>query len=133
LTKALYSLLTSANDNMAAPQMPKTPARPAEPLLASQVISDQELYHLLEAACNGDGAKKRNQGELLSVGIKSLDDALGGGIVGGRVVGMSDEAGAGGSAVSSTRTRRMGWIAAKSKGYHADMHSSVDCCSRDLY
>jgi len=76
-------------------------ARPAEPLLASQLIGDQGLDELLESVCN---VKIQHQngfgGSVLQTGVRSLDDAFGGGIQSGRVVGVSGEAGTGGSEVS---------------------------------
>ncbi|KAI4651832.1 hypothetical protein J4E93_002028 [Alternaria ventricosa] len=78
-------------------------ARPAEPLLASQLIGDQDLDELLESVCNVDLQHKDGVARnLLQTGVKSLDDAFGGGIKSSRVVGVSGEAGAGGSEVCST-------------------------------
>ena len=76
-------------------------ARPAEPLLASQLIGDQDLDELLESVCNVNLQHQNGVGgNVLQTGVKSLDDAFGGGIQSGRVVGVSGEAGAGGSEVS---------------------------------
>lgn len=56
--------------------------RAAEPVLASTLVSDEDLNDLL-------GAKKRT--DSIWTGIKSLDDALGGGLECGRVVAVSGE------------------------------------------
>ncbi|KAI4630694.1 hypothetical protein J4E80_001632 [Alternaria sp. BMP 0032] len=75
-------------------------ARPAEPLLASQLIGDQDLDELLESVCNVNLQHQNGVGEnVLQTGVKSLDDAFDGGIQSGRVVGVSGEAGAGGSEI----------------------------------
>ncbi|KAF2824794.1 hypothetical protein CC86DRAFT_353369 [Ophiobolus disseminans] len=75
-------------------------ARPAEPVLASALLGDGELDALVEGMC-GVGLRKRDGGERLPIGVKSLDDALGGGLLGGRVVSVSVE-GTGGSEVCRT-------------------------------
>ncbi|KAI4628785.1 hypothetical protein J4E83_003338 [Alternaria metachromatica] len=78
-------------------------ARPAEPLLASQLIGDQDLDELLESVCNVNLQHQNGVGaNVLQTGVKSLDDAFGGGIQSGRVVGVSGEAGAGGSEICCT-------------------------------
>jgi len=93
------------NSDMAAAQLAldrlSILARPAEPLLASQLIGDQDLDELLESVCNVNLQHHNGvEGNVLKIGVKSLDDAFGGGIQSGRVVGISGEAGAGGSEVS---------------------------------
>lgn len=76
-------------------------ARSAEPLLASQFIGDQDLDELLESVCNVNLQHQTGViGNVLKTGVKSLDDAFGGGLQSGRVVGVNGEAGAGGSEVS---------------------------------
>jgi predicted ATP-dependent serine protease len=76
-------------------------ARPAEPLLASHLIDDEELDELLESVCNATlGRKEKSEKERLQTGVKSLDDALGGELQSGRVVEVSGEVGAGASEVS---------------------------------
>jgi RecA/RadA recombinase len=76
--------------------------RPAEPSLASHLISDEELDELLESVCNVNVQRKKGgRGERLQTGVKSLDDAFGGGLQSGRVVGVSGEVGAGTSEVSN--------------------------------
>lgn len=75
--------------------------RPTEPLLASQVLSDEELDTLMEGWGDGGIRQRRDGAALLRAGVKSLDDALDGGLRAGTVVGVSSEAGGGGSAVSS--------------------------------
>ncbi|KAI4714664.1 hypothetical protein J4E89_000345 [Alternaria sp. Ai002NY15] len=78
-------------------------ARPAEPLLASQLIGDQDLDELLESVCNVNLQHQNGVGGIvLKTGVKSLDDAFGGGIQSGRVVGVSGEAGAGGNEICCT-------------------------------
>jgi RecA/RadA recombinase len=57
-------------------------ARPAEPVLASLLVSDEELDGLL-------GARQRM--DVVGTGIKSLDDALDDGLEGGRVIAVSGE------------------------------------------
>ena len=74
-------------------------ARSAEPLLASQLISDEDLDSLLESVLKVNIGTRSSRKERLGTGVKSLDDALNGGLEGGRVVGISGEAGAGGSEV----------------------------------
>lgn len=81
--------------------MNESSARPAEPLLAAQLLGDEELDELLEDACSiGEKRKRRNKEKLLDTGVKSLDRALDGGLEVGKVVSISCEAGAGGSEVS---------------------------------
>jgi hypothetical protein len=57
-------------------------ARPAEPVLASLLVSDDELDGLLSA---------RKRTDLVGTGIKSVDDALDGGLDGGKVIAVSGE------------------------------------------
>lgn len=110
------------NDDMAAAQLAldglSISARPAEPLLASQLIGDQDLDELLESVCNVNLQHKHGVGkDVLQTGVKSLDDAFGGGMQSGRVVGVSGEAGAGGGEVSITTVDVMQQhIAKKSRG-----------------
>ncbi|KAH6875656.1 hypothetical protein BKA58DRAFT_125827 [Alternaria rosae] len=78
-------------------------ARPAEPLLASQLIGDQDLDELLESVCNVNLQHKHGVGkDVLQTRVKSLNDAFGSGIQNGRVVGVSGEAGAGGGEICCT-------------------------------
>jgi predicted ATP-dependent serine protease len=74
-------------------------ATPADPILASHLTSDEELDKVLEGVHN-DGFRK--QKERLETGVKNLDDALSGGIVAGRVVGISGDVGKGASEVTRT-------------------------------
>ena len=81
-------------------------ARPAEPLLASSLIGDEELEGVVAGSV---GPRQKRRGESLRTGVKSVDEALEGGLEGGQVVGVS--AGQGGSGVevgfsTSTRPRR---------------------------
>ncbi|KAI4655048.1 uncharacterized protein J4E79_008113 [Alternaria viburni] len=78
-------------------------ARPAEPLFASQLIGDQDLDELLESVCNVNLQHQNGVGgNVLQTEVKSLDESFGGGIQSGRVVGVSGEAGAGGSEMCCT-------------------------------
>lgn len=77
--------------------------RAAEPLLASTLIGDGELEGLAEEVLDEKGGARRKE-KLLETGIKSLDDALEGGLEGGGVVGVSGEVGAGGIEVSDVFT-----------------------------
>ena len=87
---------------MAAPQESnESSARPAEPLLAAQLMSDEELDELLENACSIGSRKRRDASNSLVTGVKSLDNALDGGLEGGKLVSISSEIGAGGSEVST--------------------------------
>jgi predicted ATP-dependent serine protease len=70
---------------------------PAEPLLASSLISNSELDAILD---NITSPGVRNKSVRLATGVRSVDDALCGGLVGGRVVSVSGEAGGGSSEVS---------------------------------
>ncbi|KAH7382222.1 hypothetical protein BKA66DRAFT_570517 [Pyrenochaeta sp. MPI-SDFR-AT-0127] len=89
---------------MAAPQaFSDADARPAEPLLAAQLLSDEELDELLDDICGVDLGKRRRDGvNVLSTGVKSLDDALDGGLEDGRVVSGSFEPGGGGNELCQT-------------------------------
>jgi len=75
-----------------------TEARPADPLLASSLLGDEALEGLVEGICRV-GPKR---GDGLRTGVRSLDDALDGGLRGGRVVGIWGE-GTGGSEVSESK------------------------------
>lgn len=77
-------------------------ARPAEPLLASSLVADGELEVLFERVVGAvKGGRRRDGGERLETGVRSLDEALGGGLEVGRVVGVSCEAGGGMGDVST--------------------------------
>jgi RecA/RadA recombinase len=60
-------------------------ARSAEVLLARAMVGEEELDALLE------GLSVKKMGERLRSGSKSVDDALEGGLVDGRVVGIWGE------------------------------------------
>jgi RecA/RadA recombinase len=79
-------------------------AIPVEPMLASCLISDEELDEFLEGDQNDDFRKKK---ERLTTGVKNVDDALGGGIVAGRVIGISGEVGKGASEVNRNHSWQM--------------------------
>lgn len=72
-------------------------ARPTEPLLASALIDDEELDGLFGSEGLGSMLTK-NEGAPIT-GAKSVDEALGGGLESGRVVGVWSEVGAGGMEV----------------------------------
>ncbi|KAF2449770.1 hypothetical protein P171DRAFT_480835 [Karstenula rhodostoma CBS 690.94] len=61
------------------------PARPAEPLLASAVITDEELGRLFEDTIGGKPLVTRSE-SVLKTGSKSVDASFGGGLEGGRVI-----------------------------------------------
>lgn len=82
-----------------------TSTRPAEPLLASHLIGEEDLEELLASVCNVNfQSKKKAEENRLQTGLKSLDEALGGGLKGGRVVGISGPVGAGANEVSKSKT-----------------------------
>ncbi|KAL5441862.1 hypothetical protein PMIN06_009213 [Paraphaeosphaeria minitans] len=74
------------------------PARPAEPILASAAITDEELGRLFDEVISGKPRPTKSEG-VLRTGSQSVDAALGGGLVGGRVVGVWGEAGGGGGEI----------------------------------
>lgn len=78
------------------------------PILASTLLDDDDLDALVGELLVGDGhgterKKKmimRNQDErALEIGVKEVDELLGGGVKGGRMVGVSGEVNGGGEAV----------------------------------
>lgn len=71
-------------------------ARPAEALLASLVLREEELEEVMEGFWRKGGGEEGR----LGTGVGSLDRALEGGLDGGRVVGVGAEAGGCGSEVS---------------------------------
>lgn len=75
-------------------------ARPAESLLASAVITDEELGQLFEDVNGGKPLPARSAGVLKS-GSTSVDATLGGALERGRVVGVWGDAGGGDSEVGS--------------------------------
>lgn len=77
------------------------PTESAEPLLASQIIGDEELDELVDSVCHARIGKSKNPESRLKTGVKSLDDALGGGLESARVVCVSGEAAVGASEVSN--------------------------------
>ena len=84
----------------APPALNDVETRRAEPLLASQLVSDAVLGALVNRLCSDDPRERRDRSRLLCTGVKSLDDALDGGLEDGTVVGIHHEVGAGGSEVS---------------------------------
>lgn len=71
--------------------------RPAEPLLASAATTQEELGRLFDEVIGGK--KTRAREGVLKTGSESVDGALGGGLEGGRVVGVWGEAGGAGAEV----------------------------------
>ena len=63
-------------------------ARAAESLLASSLVGAEELDELLEGICNIGARKKTDKGMRLGTSVTSLDGALGGRLLGARVVGV---------------------------------------------
>lgn len=75
-----------------------TQTRPAEPLLASQILRDADLDNLLDAVLISDAGTKKRAWEtgILATGVKSVDESLNGGLRAGKVVSVSAEVGDGG-------------------------------------
>ncbi|KAJ4360939.1 uncharacterized protein N0V89_001508 [Didymosphaeria variabile] len=73
------------------------PARPAEPLLASALVTDEELGELFGKIIARKTVPEKKEGAL-DTGSRSVDEALGG-LEGGRVVGVWGEAGDGGAEI----------------------------------
>ncbi|KAF2476944.1 uncharacterized protein BDR25DRAFT_321491 [Lindgomyces ingoldianus] len=69
----------------------------AKSILASSLVSDEDLDSLLEHSFRDKAraVKVLKKEEVLGTGIKSVDDALGGGLRKGSLVGMSGEVGSG--------------------------------------
>jgi predicted ATP-dependent serine protease len=66
----------------------------AEPLLASLSVGDEELEELFERVIvAGRSSVSRDGSSRLSTGVDTVDDALGGGLEKGRLVGVSCEVG----------------------------------------
>lgn len=80
---------------------PVAPPEPAEPVLASQVISDEELDDLVDSVFHASISKRKSEKNRLKTNVKSVDYALGGGLESAAVVCVSGEAAAGTSEVSS--------------------------------
>ncbi|CAO2653175.1 Nn.00g025860.m01.CDS01 [Neocucurbitaria sp. VM-36] len=88
---------------MAAPQESnESSARPAAPLLAAQLMSDEELDDLLENACSIGSRKRRDTLDSLGTGVRSLDYALGCALESGKLISISADTGAGGSELCRT-------------------------------
>ena len=77
-----------------------TPSESTEPLLAAQLISDEELDDLVDNAFDASISKSKDKKGRLKTGVKTVDDALGGGLESAIVVCVSGEAAAGTSEVS---------------------------------
>ncbi|XP_014554231.1 hypothetical protein COCVIDRAFT_18005 [Bipolaris victoriae FI3] len=69
---------------------------PADPILASSLIDDDDLDDLIDRVYNSAIKDRKEKKEhLIGTGAKSVDEALFGGLESGRVVEISGEAGAG--------------------------------------
>lgn len=69
---------------------------PADPILASSLIDDDDLDDLIDRVYNSAIKDRKEKKEhLIGTGVKSVDEALFGGLESGRVVEISGEAGAG--------------------------------------
>ena len=79
---------------------PVTPSESTEPLLASQLISDEYIDGLVDSVFDANISKSKDKKGRLKTGVKTVDDALGGGLESARVVCVSGEAAAGTSEVS---------------------------------
>jgi len=80
-----------------------TPSEFTEPLLASQLIDDEELDDLVDSVLDASISKRKDKKDRLKTGVKTVDDALGGGLESARVVCVSGEAAAGANEVSKNR------------------------------
>jgi hypothetical protein len=85
---------------------PMAPAGTAEPLLASAVVTSEELERLFDNVIGGKPLLTRKHG-VLRTGQRSVDEAVGGGLESGRVVGVWGDAGSGGAEVGSPDKRAM--------------------------
>ncbi|KAF2125725.1 hypothetical protein P153DRAFT_399867 [Dothidotthia symphoricarpi CBS 119687] len=75
----------------------------AEPVLAAELIGEEELDDLLERVCGtGAGVSRSDVLRVLGTGVESLDGVLGGGLLGGRVVGVHCEGGGSGQELCQT-------------------------------
>ncbi|EUC40296.1 hypothetical protein COCMIDRAFT_109179 [Bipolaris oryzae ATCC 44560] len=68
---------------------------PANPILASSLIDDDELDDLIDRLYNSGIREAKQEKERIGIGIKSVDTALFGGLESGRVIEISGEASAG--------------------------------------
>lgn len=68
-------------------------ARRAEPVLGSSLIGGEQLGALLESVLGLDGRRGGFEGRRIGTGVESVDEALGGGLRRGSVVGVSGEVG----------------------------------------
>lgn len=74
--------------------------RPAEVLLGASLIGEEEIGELLEGLLVDGVDGKIDREAQLGTGVKSVDDALHGGLKSGNVVGIWSESGSGGPDVS---------------------------------
>lgn len=69
---------------------------PAEPILASTLLNDEDLDDLLEGLIDASAKKRIELGRresTLGTGVREVDDVLSGGLRAGRMVGVSGEGG----------------------------------------
>lgn len=83
---------------MDAEHHPAPSARKAEPVLASALIGDAELEGIVDGIFDqtlGPRGRSRGEEELgrVGIGVKSVDDAVSGGLQIGSVVAVSGEGG----------------------------------------
>ena len=74
--------------------------RSAEPLLASALVTDGELGEVYGGVVKGVTSATVKHRGAVNTGSGSVDGALGGGLEGGKVVGVWGEVGGGGGEVS---------------------------------
>lgn len=74
--------------------------RSAEVLLGASMIGEEEIGVLLEVLLVDSVCEKGDGKRTLRTGIKSVDDALDGGLKSGNLVGIWSEGGSGGPDVS---------------------------------
>lgn len=67
-------------------------------MLASAVITEEEISRLFQDV-SGEATRLGDGKGGLGTGVKSVDGAVGGGLMGGRVVGVWGEVGTGGAEV----------------------------------
>ncbi|KAF2275461.1 uncharacterized protein EI97DRAFT_443311 [Westerdykella ornata] len=81
------------------PPPPQVRPHPAEPILASSLIDEELLDHVLDRALLGHGFGRSPANAScgrITTGVKSVDDVLGGGVESGCVLGVSGGLGRGG-------------------------------------
>ncbi|KAI2482227.1 hypothetical protein Ptr902_06608 [Pyrenophora tritici-repentis] len=79
-----------------------TPPEHVEPVFASQLISDEKLDDLVDRVCHSRTSRRKCEKSRLKTNVRSVDDALGGGLESATVVCVSGEAAAGTSEICRT-------------------------------